>query len=384
MRTRPLLAVLALSLTLPASAAAAEGSTAIDLGGTALQRLRAQDVKLVAKRPARLSRGTLRLPVRQGLVSSAAYLNHSGALHLRKGRRVVRFTRLQSRLGTRSYVNATARGRRLVLFTLDAEPSLNAATGTASLRDARLTLTRAAARTIKRGLRLRRLPSGRFGRATVDALVQGTSTQPGGGGPVPPGGGPPQSGPIDSEPPVLERPATAQDVTSATVVWHVRDSWVRYSSSERDNEPVEGAVPGPEIEQQLHPCPTSPAGAAPPPLVYSYTLPLAHGWHDPASGSAALYTAGGVRFSFPSHGIDLTVRSLEIELTGATSRAIARFKGAGSTDPGDKRAVLIDLTAPASGSLWAGRIPSGGSQSVFGGFYAPGDGFGCVEVSYSP
>lgn len=377
-----------IAMAMPASAAAAEGSTTIDLGGRALSRLHAQHVKVVAKRPARLARGVLRLPVRQGVVSVIAHLNHGGALHLRKRRRVVRFVRLQVRLGARSYVNATTGGRRVRLFSLRGRASLNGATGTASLRRARLTLTRTAARAIKRRLRLRRLPTGRFGRATVDALVTATSISPGGGGdddgPGPGGGGPPQSGPITSEPPVLERPAGAVDVQSATVVWHVRDSWVRYVSSEQDAVAVDGAVPGPAVPQDQHPCPTAPAAAPPPPLVYAYTLPLVHGWHDPASGRAALYTAGGVRFRFPGHGIDLTVRDLEVELTGATSRTIARFRGSGATDPGDKRAVLVDLTPPATGDLFAGRVPAGGSESVFGGFYAPGDGFGCVEVSYSP
>jgi hypothetical protein len=374
------LLVLALVLALPGTAAAAEGATAIDLGGRAAERLRAQGVKLIAKRPARRSRGVLRLPVRQGAVGSVAHLNHGGAVLLRKRRRVVRFARLQSRLGASSYVNATVRGRRLRLFAIAAEPSLDAATGTVSARDARVTLTRAAARTIRRALKLRRLPAGRFGRATVDALVQATAPAPGGGAPP---AGPPQSGPITEELPVLARPAGAVDLAAATVTWHVRDSWVRYMSTEADAQAVEGAAPGPAVPQDQHPCPDSPAGAPPPPLVYSYTLPFAHGWRDPASGTAAVYSTGGVRFRYPGHGIDLTIRDLEIELTGAQARVIARFAGAASTDPGDKRAVLVDL-APPVGDTSRGTIPSGGSQSVFGGFYAPGAGFGCVTVSYSP
>src|SRR5262245_21183344 len=132
--------LLALFLAFPATASAA-GTTEVDLGGRAVERLRSQGVELVAKRPARLARGVLRLPVRQGVGGSVAYLNPGGALHLRSARRVVRFTRLQSRLGSTSYVNATAAGRRLKLFSIAAEPSLNPAAGTASVRDARLSLT---------------------------------------------------------------------------------------------------------------------------------------------------------------------------------------------------------------------------------------------------
>ena len=367
-------ALFILLLAFPANASAA-GTTEVDLGGTAVERLRTQGVKLVAKRPARLSRGVLRLPVRRGLVGSVALLNHSGALHLRKGRRVVRFTRLQTRLGAASYVNATARGRRLRLFTIAGEPSLNPANGTASARGARLTITRAGARTIRRGLKLRRLPAGRFGSATVDALVQGTSPSPGGGGPQP-GGGPPQSGPITEEPPVLARPTGATDLASATVVMHWRDSWIRYVSSERDVEAIEGATPHAAVPNSEHPCSDAPNDAAPD-LVYSHTLPFAHGWRDAASGQTAIYTTGGAHFSYPSHGIDLTVRNLEIELTGSASRVIAHFSS------GDKRGVFVNLAALV-GELYKGSIPQGGSESVFGGFYTPGAGFGCVSVSLSP
>jgi hypothetical protein len=372
MRSTPLLVALALLLALPAAAPAAEGTTEIDLGGRAVERLRAQGVELVAKRPAKITRGELRLPVRQGLVSSVALLNHRGALHLRKGKRVVKLTRIQSRLGSASYVNANVGDRRLKLLTLKATPSLNSTAGTASARDARATLTRAAARAIKRGLKLRRLPSGRFGRATVDALVSGSSPSPG-GGPTQPGGGPPQSGPIDQEPPVLARPAGAVDLLGASVVWHVRDAWIRYVSTEKPVAAIEGAVAGPELRNDQHPCPDSPSSAAPD-LVYTYTLPFAHGWHDEASGQTAIYTTGGTHFSFPSHGIDLVTRNLEVELTGASSRVIARF--------GTQRGVFFDLAAPAGG-LQRGSIPEGGSEGVFAGFYQPGTGFGCVSVSYS-
>jgi len=381
MRPSLLLAVLIASLALPAGALAAEGSTSIDLGGPALSTLRSQGVKLVAKRPAKLKRGTLTLPVRQGLVGTVAHLNHGGSLQLRKGSKVVKLTRLQSQLGAKSYLNATLGDRRIRLLEIAVKaPSLNAAVGSASARNVKVTLTGTAARAIKKGLELKRAPSGRFGRATVDALVEGTGTSPGGGTDPGGGDGPPSSGPITAEPPVLARPATAVDLASATVVWHVRDSWIRYVSTENDVQAIEDATPGAPVDNDQHPCSDAPNGAAPP-LVYSYTLPFANGWHDAASGQTAIYTSGGAHFSYPGHGIDLTVRNLEIELTGATARVIARFAGSGNSNPGDKRGVFINLATPVAG-LYKGSIPSGGSESVFGGFYTPGAGFGCVSVSY--
>jgi hypothetical protein len=391
-----LLAMLLVALAaLPAAAAAAQGTTAIDLGGAAFKSLSAQGGKIAAKRPARVVRGALRLPVRQGVVGSVALLNHSGSVRIRKRNRAVRLTRLQVRLGSSSRVSATVGGRRLVVFSITPvqDVSLNAAAGSASLRDARLRLTAPAAKTIKRALELQRRPAGRFGTITVDALVNGTGSAPGGDGGGGPGGGdpsaPPASPPITDEPPLLPRPATAVDVTGATVTWHVRDSWIRYVSTERDVAPLGGAIPGPAIPQDQHACPDNPASAAPPPLVYSYRVPFAGGWHDAASGQTALYTTGGVRFAFPSHGIDLDAKDLELEINGAASRLIARFDGRGATNPGNKRAVLARLalsTPPAPGAPAAtlkGAIPSGGSESVFAGFYRPGDGFGCVTVSYT-
>jgi hypothetical protein len=376
MRPALLLTVLIALLVVSSGAWAAEGSTSIDLGGSAVERLKAQKVKLTAKAPAKLRRGVLTLPVRQGLVSTSALLNHGGTLQLRKGKRVVRFTRLQSRLGGASYVNGTVGSKRVKLFSITgAGASLNPATGTASLRDARLSLTRAAARAIKRGLKLKKLPTGRFGKGTVDAIVDAANPSPG-GGPTP--GGPPTSGPISDEPPVLARPATAASLASASVVWHVRDSWVRYVSTEHDVEAVDGAVPGAAVPYDQHPCADAPSSAAPS-LVYSYRLPFASGWHDAASGQTAIYAAGGTRFFYPGHGIDLTTRSLEIELTGATSRVIARFSDGANAG---KRGVFFNLAAPV-GDRYKGSIPSGGSESVFAGFYAPGAGFGCVSVSYS-
>jgi hypothetical protein len=398
-RSAALAVGVALLLTAPASASAAErkGTTTIELGGTAVKSLRGQGVTIAAKRPARIAKGVLRLPVTKGLVTSSAYLNHGGGLMLRRKvdghRRTVSITELQARLGRASRIIGSVGGKRFTIFSIAApakDLSLNASFGSASLRGARVTLSRKAAVAVKRGLSLERLPTGRFGGVTVDALVGGTGGGSdggaGGGGDGPPGGGgPPVSGPITDEPPVLPRPAGAVDVTGATLTWHVRDSWIRYVTTEKDVEPLGGAVAGPAIEGKDHPCPD--VVASPGPLVYSYALPVASGWHDAASGTTALYSTGGARFAYPSHGIDLDVTNLEVELDGSAARVIARFEGRGGTNPGNKRGVLVDLAAtpvaPATPTLIKATIPTGGSQSVFAGFYGAGEGFGCVTASYT-
>ncbi len=386
-----ILLAIALSMAVPATAQAAEGTTRVDLGGAAYRALGAKGVKVIAKRPAGSCAASCGCPCARA--SSARSACSTTAARCACARAAARSgsTRLQGRLGRSTTLAATVRGRRITVFKATGVPALNAATGSARLERGRLSLTRAGAQAIRRGLKLKRLRSGRFGRVTVFALVDATSSQPGGGSGGGGGGGgsgPPQSGPISDEPPRLARPATAVNVAAASVTWHVRDSWTRYVSTEQDVVPLGGALPGAAIPQDQHACPDAPAGAAPGPLVYSYTVPFASGWHDAASGTAAVYTTGGAGFRFPSHGIDLDVLDLEVELTGAASRLIARFDGRGETNPGNKRGVLVDLAgaAPAPGgpaALLKGSIPDGGSESVFAGFYTAGQGFGCVSVSYS-
>jgi hypothetical protein len=371
--------------TSAASASDARGTTTIDLGGGAMKVLRAQGATLAARSPARIVRGELRLPVREGLVASTATINLGGSLTLRRGKRSLRIERLQARLGSGVRIVGTAKDTRLTLFTAARRSTLDAANGTASLRNAQLKMTQTAATLIKRSLKLRRLPIGGIGRATVDALVTATAKAPTAGAPSGSPGAPPQSAPISDEPPLLARPASAVNVSAATVTWHVRDSWIRYISAGSGSSPLGGAVAGAAITPAQHPCPDSPGSA--PALVYSYSLPFVRGWHDPVSGQTALYTSGGVRFLFPAHGIDLEVNDLEIELNGASSRVIARFDGRQSTSPGNKRAVLVDLAnagpSPGQTATVRGTLPTGGSLDVFAGFYPAHAGFGCVTVSYA-
>jgi Htaa protein len=383
-------AVSLLFVAVPGTASAASGTTVVDLGGKGLKGLRAQKVKVVAKRPARLSRGKLRLPVSEGLVTSSAYISHRGGLVLRRGTRKLAISKLQVRLGKSSRVDATVGRKRMTLFSLRARGlSLNAANGSASVRGAKLVLARGAARAIKRSLRLERLPRGAFGGATVDALVTGSGGAGGGGGGGGGGGpdGPPSSRPVGDEPPVLARPAGAANVTGAQVEWHVKPSWIRYINTGNGTTPFAGASNGsttPECGEASEP---------PLPLVYSFHFPFASGWYEAASGSAAVYFGGGVNFKYSLHGIDLDTKEPEIEINGAQSRAIFRFDGRDGTAVANKRAVLVDLDVAAAPPSIVGNtvtytkipgtIPQGGAESVFAGFYAPGERFGCVTVSFT-
>jgi Htaa len=372
------------------------GTTTIAPKGKAVKSLRSQGVRIGTFGAARARRGRLVLPVGGGLVASSATLNQNGGLRLtrRAGgrRRRVGLKRLQVRLGRRSEIVGYIGTSRFTIFSVRAPASrlsLSSANGSARLKGGRLALTRRAGKAIKRKLKLRRMPRGAFGRLTVDALVNpsgGAGGGPGDGGPGgagPGGGGPPVSGPVGDEPPVLARPAGAVDVTSASIDWHVRPSWIRYVPV---NDPFAGAT-------GEGPTPTGECGEPNEPVspdYYEYHFPFAHGWYHQPTGTAAVYFTGGVNFKFQAHGIDLDTKEPEIEVNGASSRAIFRFDGRGDTNPGNKRGVLVNL-APGTPSVsgqsvtWdrmPGTIPQdGGSQSVFAGFYLPGERFGCVSLT---
>jgi Htaa len=376
------------------------GTTTIAPKGKAVKSLRSQGVEIRTFGPARVRRGRLVLPVDGGLVGSTATLNQKGGLRLtrRAGgkRRRVDLKRLQLRLGRKSEIVGYIGTSRFTIFSVKAprsKLSLGAANGSASLKGGSVSLTRRAGKAIKRKLKLRRMPLGAFGALSVDALVkQGSGGGPGGGpgGGGPGGGGPPASGPIGDEPPVLARPAGASDITSASITWYPKPSWIRYSSSEQSPTPFGGASADPPANFSA--CP-EPSDSDQGPLLYSFHFPFTGGWYHAASDTAGVYFGGGVNFRFPSHNIDLDTKEPEVEINGASSRAIFRFDGRGGTRPGNKRAVLTDLNTAAVTPTRNGNtitytripatIPQGSAQSVFAGFYAPGDRFGCISVSFT-
>jgi hypothetical protein len=223
---------------------------------------------------------------------------------------------------------------------------------------------------------------------------------PGGGSPSSPAGPsskatttgcplPSTAGPAPEEPlPVAAPPAGAVGITAATVSWDVRDSFIRYINTGEGTSVFGGATAAaPEVR---------PGSSAP--LTYTFGFPFAKGWHhpganpaDPGDDKAAVNFAGGVRFLYSAHGIDLRTSAPEIELAGGASRAIFLVA---EGEAAAEREVIVNLDLARAASVQAsgntityervpGAIPSGTATSVFAGFYAPGTDFGCFTVSYS-
>lgn len=401
--------------------AAAGADTTVMLKGGALTALKQQGVKVSAVSPAKLRGSKLTLPVASGKVGMSATLTHMGALRLRAGKRSVTLTSWQATLGSSSKLTARIAGTRRTAFavrTTSSNLSLGAAAGTVRVTGARLTFTKAGATALRKALKLKRVSTGAFGTASVDVAFPPGSTSPAapttpGGTPTTPGSGGPATTPIANEPPKLARPATAVAVTGATITWRVRDSFVQYVNAGTAATDGANPVAPATADPKLAGCSSS-GGVNPAELLYQFRFPFREGWYDPASGQSALYFNGAVNFGYKAHTIDFNAKEPEVELNGAASKLLFRFSGSGGTNAGDKRAVLVDLDT-AKGPIPAacavdgspsglhnptgvvnpdgtrtvtyerigGIIPAGAADSVFAGFYLPGDKFGWVTVTFT-
>jgi Htaa protein len=391
------------------AAIAAGGQATLTLDGPAAQALRAQGVAIAPAGAASGGARRLVLPTRAGLAGeTTTLLRQGGAIVLRAGRRQARLSGLSVVLGKQSRVEAKLAGTRVDLFRVGqgGRRVVDPVGGSASFSGLNLTLTGGAARALAAKLGLERVSSGRFGvlaaRATgltatgVKAPSQGTGTggsagkgAPSGGGaqstacPLPSGAGPAPESPL----PVLSRPAAAVDVVAATLSWQVRESFIRYIATGEGTTPSGGAVADP-------PALVPGASAA---LSYGFQFPFASGWLDrgadpgnSADDTALVRFGGALGFRYSTHGIDLGTAEPELELRGASSRAIFAVSENGGAPA---RQVLANLDLSRAAAIRAegnsfsyervpGAIPAGTANGTFAGFYAPGTDFGCFTLSF--
>jgi len=371
----------------PVADAAAAGSGAVELtlggGGKAAKALAARGVRATAVAPA-AKRGTrVTLPVRSIAVARSATIALRGGIRFATGRRSLRLRSMRVAVtATRATVSARAGKRRVPFFVAalaKGKAKLDRSETTAALAGAKLALTRRAAKLLRSRLAIGGIRAGGLGRLAVDARSKGG----GGSGGGAPGGGPapgvPQAGPLESEPPILARPAGAVDVTGAALTWRPRESWIQYVNTGEGTSVFGGATNGP-IEGS-------------PPLVYSFHgFPLKSGWYDAATGTAAIYFGGGVGFRYSGHGIDFSTANPEIEINGGASRAIFTFDGTDGTKYDSQRGVLVDLHPAAIQKPPGGQIdyldvpatiPADTGASVFAGLYSANAEFGTLSVTFT-
>jgi Htaa protein len=398
--TATIVAVAALC-TAPAAHGAA-GATTLALNGPAAKSLRESGVRIVPLGNAKGGPSQIVLPVRSGLAGATATLvRHRGGILLGAGRTKLRLTSIGLSLGRRSLVTAKTGGQKIDLFRIlrGGKRRVDPAAGIVSLGGLKLKLTGAAATLIDRQLdldpppeQLRRKRFAGLSTSAAGLLASGGDTPgstPGGsagssGCPLPSGAGPAP----DDPPPVASPPSGALNVTSASIDWRVRESFIRYINTGEGTSVSGGATADPPV--------LLPDASAP--LTYDFHFPFAKGWHhsganpsDPSDDTAAIYFGGAVRFLYSGHGIDLTTAEPELEVKGGDSRAIFSVRESG--DPA-KRQVLVNLDLSRAAAISAsggthvyervpGAIPSGTATSVFAGFYSPGTDFGCFTVRYT-
>jgi hypothetical protein len=392
-RARLLPATLVVAAGLAAgTVSTASAATAADYGAGSLtltagsKGLKGQGVRWSASSPVKTLSGRSRvvLPVESGAVTSTATLGLKGTVRLTKGSRKVTLSGLQVRLGgTSSRVTGEVNGgKRRTIGRLTAPAKrikLDRTAATATASDARLTLSASTAKLVRSRLKLRHVP--RRGVATL-AVTGHVKDAPA-----------PSSCTaaycatgLGSEPPVAKRPSGAVDVRSATISWRPLDSWIRYVATGEGTAVSGGATNGP---REVLPGSSSS-------FVYSFGFPFKSGWYDRSSDTAAATFRGKVGFRFKAHTIDMSAADPEVEINGSKSRVIFRMDGKDGTALGGTRGVLIDLdlskaagkTVSADGKTHTyeaipGTIPANAGSNVFAGFYAPGQGFGSVSLSFT-
>lgn len=345
--------------------------------------LRVRGVKIVATSPAKLRGSSLVLPVTD--VTSPG-LNRSqlivrGGFTLRSGKRRVAVKGLLLTLKSgRVSVTAKVGRSRLAIFSgaADASTAITFSPAALNLAVGKLSLTKRAAATLKKSLANRRLRPSRLGKATARASAFIA--------PFVPGPNNPSNAELPEAAAPLARPGTAVDITSASVRWWVRDSWVTYLS-EGSFEPQEilPATAYPPQTEASHACPDG-GGNPTAEHLYSFNLPFLSGWFDDASDTAAIYLQGGVRFYRPDRGIDITAIDGELELNGSASRSVFKFSEAGeyTNKRGLLGALLLGGYVPTPGgpNNFRVQLPASAAEGVFAGQYSPGAGFGCFDITF--
>lgn len=377
-----LLAACAALLALLVPSAARADTVRLDVSAAATKALTARGVTLTAVTPGRRTGRRIELPVSGPRAGGVAL---QGALRFRRGARAASVTSLE-------LVNGTILSGRIA-----------GASRTSVLVRGRLTL--AAARRLSTRLKLRRtLTASSLGAMRVVASTApggtrtgtpGGSAGTGGGAGTTPGSTTPgtstpggncsgfTSKPIAAAPAAPAPPAGAVTLTSATVEWHARDSWIRYVNAGEGTSTSGGAVSGP---------PTVRPGTSTP-LVYDFgfTPDLTRSWFDPATQRFALLGGGAVRFAYTAHCIDLSTADPEIVYDGTAGSTVFRMFGAGVTDPGNTRGDFLALGAKAPTVVGTTRtyaqIPAQISEqgaAVLSDMYGPGNReFGWLTVTFT-
>lgn len=382
-----LISISALLLVVPAAQAAAPAGVPVALLDVSSKHsaLRADGVRIKATGTAAYRFKKLGFRISDVAISSArggTFVLKDG-FKLRKGRRSVSVRGMLVVVnGRKVRVTGKVSGKRRTIFTGRAprDPVLDGGRISMSVSGVRLSLTKSATRLIRhriRSFRPHRLRVGTF-EAAAHVLA-------------PPVSGVPTIDPVSAHKcnPLtpgaatdLPRPASAVDLTCGYFIWALRSSWIDYLEF---NSPVEPALALPPIEGKDHYCPVERADN---PDSYYFYLPVTAGWWDAASGTGDLRLAGGIRFQYAAHGLDITVKDLDVRFNGASSEIwLTAFD---ADTPGGERIkfATFDARVPTAG----GPLAPGTAATRFGSafttaandlllkYYGVGGDAGCFDL----
>lgn len=299
-------------------------------------------IKTSARLPAAAGDGGVVLPVLSGALGTrATTLQHAGSIVVGG----VRMSRVRSELGRSDRITAVVGGQRRVVMTLRGSARVTKRTRRVAI----------SARIVPAGPLRARVGAGSIGRMSADVTL---------------------AAPLAS----FKRPASAGDVTSSSMTWHVRESFVRYLAAGEGVQARGGATGLP---------PRTAAGSDAP-LVYDFAFtPASGGWHDASSGRTLLRFSGALRFRYKAHGIDLRVSDPELRLTASRAITVFTIKGADGTGVGTRRDELVRLDisglvvngASRAQDRAPGTVTPAGSD-LLAGFYSAGDEFGAVSFGF--
>lgn len=390
----PLVAVALLLLLAPAAQAAPPtGSPVATITiGKKGAGLRAGSVRVTTTGNAKIFGSWAGMPVSDVSVgaNSRASMVLSGSIKLRKGKRSATLRGLLVKFDHRSIrITGKISARRITIFTAQAssQPKLNAPLNLVDASASNLALTKGAAREIHRKIKSFSVRSRRLG--VFKAAAWETAPAPANPGTLDPS----TSGtckPIAETSTDPARPGTAIDLTCASLVWHLRDSWIHHAGQSIAIAPAQGLLP---IKGGDHVCPDAGASKE---TTYSFWFPVLSGWWDPASGQGNLRSTGGERsrIDYGSVIADIELHDVELKLAGAGAELWANVHSRSTDKPESDQRVKF-ATFNAATPMTGGPIAPGTALSrarvtltpdgstAFNGFYEAGMGFGCIDVGFN-
>jgi hypothetical protein len=308
-----------------AGTAAAEvqtsGSAVISLGtGKSGKALTAAKVSVSAVRPAtgtrqgRITR--MAVPAASVTVGSKTVVGLSGGVVFKRAKRKAPFSNMRLEIGAvRATVSAVTGGKRVTLIAGPAAAVIDAVEGRVSLSGAKVTLTSAAARSIRNRLKVKRLPAGDVGR--LSASVRWTETLP----PVDPYleqcGLAATTRTVGTVPAATPLPNLTSPVTTSggTTNWAVKGSLNGYINSIGSIVGLDGAVvirpPGPPSV---------------PPLSFMFQAAagqLAANGVGTEDDQAVLNSTGTIVYCNAAHGFRIAISDPTVVIDGTNSRIIA-------------------------------------------------------------